>query len=300
MAFCTKCGSKVAEGLKFCPECGTPVGATPAADPTQQSTTPPTDTAPPVGYPPPAGAAPGYPPVAPVPGPPKININNVKNGALDFVDTLTNVPPYPKALGLALVGMLLMLAFLFAPVVNNRTDIMGMFGGGGEELSQNMQIFSTRTIYRSLIVLQRNMIDDFIEDQIDRWDLTRSEARDLRSDTMDEFRNDFGPIITASRVYGFLSILSILTIIAVIAAAYLLIIQHHYGMLAGFIAVGLGALTVIAAIIGAPVVQAAISDHRMWRDVYSVGHSFWIWIALVASALSVFLMYNLYKTNGKY
>lgn len=27
MAYCTKCGTQVAEGVKFCTSCGTPMGA---------------------------------------------------------------------------------------------------------------------------------------------------------------------------------------------------------------------------------------------------------------------------------
>lgn len=32
MAFCTKCGSSLAEGTQFCPQCGTPVDKLPAND----------------------------------------------------------------------------------------------------------------------------------------------------------------------------------------------------------------------------------------------------------------------------
>lgn len=36
MAFCSKCGTQINDGAKFCPSCGTPVAAT-AAEPQQQS-----------------------------------------------------------------------------------------------------------------------------------------------------------------------------------------------------------------------------------------------------------------------
>ena len=32
MAFCGKCGTQVGEGEKFCPNCGAPIEAAPAAD----------------------------------------------------------------------------------------------------------------------------------------------------------------------------------------------------------------------------------------------------------------------------
>src|SRR5271170_5706989 len=47
MAFCGKCGSSVAEGVAFCPQCGAPVGAT--------------------AVPPPPPASPGWTPAAAAP-----------------------------------------------------------------------------------------------------------------------------------------------------------------------------------------------------------------------------------------
>ena len=54
MAFCSKCGSSVGEGVTFCPQCGAPMDA--AAVP------------PPVSVPPPAGSAPPYAIAAPASG----------------------------------------------------------------------------------------------------------------------------------------------------------------------------------------------------------------------------------------
>lgn len=38
MSFCSKCGTQIAEGSKFCPSCGTPAGASAAQENRQQST----------------------------------------------------------------------------------------------------------------------------------------------------------------------------------------------------------------------------------------------------------------------
>ena len=70
MPFCSKCGTNVAEGMAFCPACGSPVKAaapTPAAaapTPAARVTPTPAPAAPPGAYPPPASSAPLAPNIA--------------------------------------------------------------------------------------------------------------------------------------------------------------------------------------------------------------------------------------------
>lgn len=64
MAFCSKCGTNVADGMAFCPSCGTPVKAPAASAPpppapaASVSPAAPAPAAPPGAYPPAAASAP--------------------------------------------------------------------------------------------------------------------------------------------------------------------------------------------------------------------------------------------------
>lgn len=221
-------------------------------------------------------------------------MGKMKNMAGGFVGSLMQTSRHNMAFGLALCGLALMLALLFAPVVRNTLDVAAALGGRrGNDVSANMQAASAGNEFRALA----RAINISIEDTVDRLDLSRSDRRRQTEDMRDDF--EIGAIQTGAAVFTVIGVLSALAALATGAAMYMLVIRHEFGTLASFAAAGLGALTNIVALIGIPIVNGAIDDTNNWRTSYDLSHSLWMWLALLVSAGACFLVFNLSRTDPR-